>query len=184
MLNNYPFKLPLCTGPSNVFSSLPFRNMYSFKIWRPWIAVLAVLAGVVQWRYKDWNRPQIPWHFTGYSQTLLEFSLAYLNPTNSVPKTIISTCIFTVDQLMWRTIVHHIPRWREQSPLRDFMRLLWPFTLWIVDCMHVNWQIRCIWIVGHVVVWEIMRIQWFWGSWNNRQDVVDDSAGCGGRHEM
>ena len=29
-----------------------------------------------------------------------------------------------------------------------------------------------------------MRIQSFWGPWNNRQDVVDDSAGCGGRHEM
>ena len=98
MLINYTFNLPLCTGPSNVFSSLPFRNMYSFKIWRPWIAVLAILAGVVQWRYKDWNRPQIPWHFTGYSLTLLEFSLAYLNQTNSVPKTIIYTCIFLVSK--------------------------------------------------------------------------------------
>ena len=98
MLINYPFNLPLCTGPSNVFSSLPFLNMYSFKIWRPWIAVLAILACVVQWRYKDWNRPQIPWHFTGYSLTLLEFSLAYLNQTNSVPKTIIYTCIFLVSK--------------------------------------------------------------------------------------
>ena len=69
-----------------------------FKIWRPWIAVLAILACVVQWRYKDWNRPQIPWHFTGYSLTLLEFSLAYLNQTNSVPKTIIYTCIFLVSK--------------------------------------------------------------------------------------
>ena len=90
----------------------------------------------------------------------------------------------TVDQLMWRTIVHHIPRWREPSPLRDFMRRLWPFTLWKVDCMHGNWQTRCIWIDGHVVIWEIMRIHWFWGPWNNRQDVVDDFSGCGGRHEM
>ena len=96
--SNYPFNLPLCTGPSNVFSSLPFRDMYSFKIWRPWIAVLAIVAGVVQWRYKDWNRPQIPWHFTGYSLTLLEFPLAYLNQTNSVPKTIIYTCIFLVSK--------------------------------------------------------------------------------------
>ena len=91
---------------------------------------------------------------------------------------------FTVDQLMWRTIVHHIPRWRKPSPFRDFMRRLWPFMLRNVDCMHVTWQIRCIWIAGHVVVWEIVRIQWFWGPWNYRQDVVDDSAGCGGRHEM
>ena len=58
------------------------------------------------------------------------------------------------------------------------------FALQNVDCMHANWQIRCIWIAGHVVVWEIVCIQWFWGPWNNRQDVVDDSAGCGERHEM
>ena len=82
----------------------------------------------------------------------------------------------TVDQLMWRTVIHHILRWHEPSPLRDFMRRLWPFTLWTVDCMHAKWQIRCrVWIAGHAVIWEIMRIQSFWGPWKNRQDVVDDS---------
>ena len=101
MLINYPFNLPLCTGPSNAFSSLPFRNMYSFKIWRLWIVVLAILAGVVPWRYKDWDRPQIPWPFTGYYLTLLEFSLVYLNQTHSVPKTIISTCIFTCRKMLY-----------------------------------------------------------------------------------
>ena len=92
--------------------------------------------------------------------------------------TLVPNCI-TVDQLMWRMIVHHIPRWREPSPLRDFMRRLWPFTLWNVDCMHAKWQIRWYWIAGYIVVWEIVRIQSFWGPWNNRQDVVDDSAEYG-----
>ena len=36
---------------------------------------------------------------------------------------------------------------------------LWHFTLWNVDYMHANWQIRGIWIAGHVAVWEIDRIQ-------------------------
>ena len=60
----------------------------------------------------------------------------------------------TVDQLMWRTIVHHIPRWREPSPLRDFMRRLWPFAIWNVDCLHANWLIRCIWIAVCVISME------------------------------
>ena len=50
--------------------------------------------------------------------------------------------------------------------------------------MHANGQIRCIWLARNVVVGEIVRIQSFWGPWNKRQDVVDDSAGCGGRREM
>ena len=82
----------------------------------------------------------------------------------------------TVDQLMWRTIVHHIPRWREPSPLRDFMRRLWPFTLWNVDRLHANWLIRCIWIAVSVVFME-----------NNAHPVciVDDKIplGCGGRQK-
>ena len=82
--------------------------------------------------------------------------------------------ILTVDQLMWRTIVHHIPRWREPSLLRDFMVRLWPFTLWNVDCLHVNWLIRCVWIAGSVVFME-----------NNAHPVgiVDDKIplGCKGR---
>ena len=141
---------------------------------------LATLAGVVQWRYKDWNRPQIPWHFTAYSQTLLEFSLAYLNQTNSVPKTIISTCIFTVDQLMWRTIVHHIPRWREQSLLRDFMRLLWPFTLvhmkgWACCCMRDNAHS----VILGILKWSAecggrLRGMWWTPRNVNTRDVADD----------
>ena len=82
--------------------------------------------------------------------------------------------LITVDQLMWRTIVHHIPRWREPSPLRDFMVRLWPFTLWNVDCLHVNWLISCVRIAGSVVFVE-----------NNAHPfcIVDDKIplGCGGR---
>ena len=82
--------------------------------------------------------------------------------------------LVTVDQLMWSTIVHHIPRWREPSPLRDFMRRLWTYTLWNVDCLHANWLIRCIWIAVSAVFME-----------KNAHSVcfVDDKVplGCGGR---
>ena len=86
----------------------------------------------------------------------------------------LKTTLYTVDQLMRSTIVHHIPRWRESSPLRDFMRRLWTCTLWNVDCLHANWLIRCIWIAVSVVFKEINA---------HPVCIVDDKIplGCGGR---
>ena len=102
---------------------------------------------------------------------------------------------FTADQLMWSTIVHHIPTWREPSPLRDVMRRLWTCTLWNVDCLHANWLIRCIWIAvsaafiennAHPVCIVNDKIPLGCGGRQTRvtvtHDVVDDNLGCGRRH--
>ena len=100
--------------------------------------------------------------------------LNYLQSSIKVALHLFWHSIHTVDQLMWRTIVHHIPRWREPSPLRDFMIRLWLFTLWNVDFLHANRLIRCVWIAAGVVFME-----------NNAHPVciVDDEIplGCGGQ---
>ena len=92
---------------------------------------------------------------------------------------------FTVDQLMWWTIVLHIPRWRRPSPLRDFVRRLWPSMLWNIYCMHAYWVIMCVWIVVCVLSWKIMRIQSVFLMTKFRWGVQDDKRGwpawCSGR---
>ena len=87
--------------------------------------------------------------------------------------------LVTVDQLMWRTIVHHIPRWREPCPLRDFMVRLWPFALWNVDCLHANRLIRCVWLAGSVVFMENNAHPKF--RWDVEDDKCEWYSWCGGR---